>query len=82
MFHGSLQGQANTTAAPPRRRLSPSGAKFEQMFRAILPIVFTVFCAAFAAAIMASGEGEAEGAGSVPGHTASPMRVKVLSIKG
>ena len=80
MFHGSLQGQANTTAAPPRRRLSPSGVKFEQLFRAIQPIVFTVFCAAFAAAIMASGE--AEEAGSVPGHTASPMRVKVLSIKG
>ena len=77
---GSLQGQANTTA-PPRRRLSPSGAKFEQLFRAILPIVFTVFCAAFAAAIMASS-GESKAAGSVPGHTASPMRVKVLSIKG
>merc|ERR1719323_1585625 len=45
----SKQGQANTTAAPPRRRLSPSGAKFEQLFRAILPIAFTVFCAAFAA---------------------------------
>lgn len=71
--------RANTTAPPPRRSLS-SAAKFEQLFRAILPIAFAVFCAAFAAAVTASGDGDEVGA--VPGHTVAEMEEKVVSIKG
>ena len=44
------------------------------------PIAFAVFCAAFAAAVTASGDGDEVGA--VPGHTVAEMEEKVVSIKG
>ena len=44
------------------------------------PIAFAVFCAAFAAAVTASRDGD--GVGAVPGHTVAEMEEKVVSIKG
>ena len=60
--------------------MSPSEVRrIERLLRAILPIVYTVFCATFSAAIMASGDGKEDGA-SVPGHTVKKMVEKVCPI--
>ena len=60
--------------------MSPSGVRrIERLFRAILPIVYAVFCATFSAAIMAYGDGKEDGA-AVPGHTVTKMVEKVCPI--
>ena len=51
----------------------------ERLFRAILPIVYAVFCATFSAVIVASGDGKENGA-SVPGLTVKKMVEKVCPI--